>query len=120
MNIEHQPRRLILGIVCALMLGVVAFIVTRPLSPASTQIRIDPDGTTRLGPLPLRNTNIRDAAFTVVSRLNHGAAEVSVANSSNMSELVKTLNALQRAGVTSLRLRIEQSASSNQVSITNK
>src|SRR6188474_2437568 len=102
MNAGHRSRGargwLALGTVCALLLVLAAIIVMRSPSNTSTLIRIDSNGTTRLGPVPLRNTNLRDAAFTMVGRLTSSTVSVSVAQSAQMSELAKTATAMNRAG----------------------
>ena len=85
MNLEHHRRRtggwLALAIVCASLLVLAAFVIVRAHPSYSALIKIDSNGTTRLGPLPLRNTNIRDAAFTVLSHLN-SRSTVSVSGTS--------------------------------------
>ena len=111
MNAEHQPRGaggwLTLAIVGTLLLALAAFVVMRSRPTHSALIKIDSNGTTRLGPLPLRNTNLRDAAFTAVGRLRSSTVLVSVAESAQMSEVVKTLAAMNQAGLTSVTLRLE-------------
>jgi biopolymer transport protein ExbD len=122
MNVEDQPRGAggwrALTIVCALLLvaGTLIAIRLRPgKSPGSALIKIDSNGTTRLGPLPLQNTNLRDAAFTAVSYLNQGTVSVSAAESTKMGDFVKTLSAMQRAGITSITVRTERP-----VTVTNQ
>jgi L-arabinose isomerase len=65
--------------------------------------------------LPLRNTNLRDAAFTAVSHLNKGTVSVAASGSAKMSDFVKTMDAMQRAGITSFTFRTVSAAESTQV-----
>ena len=124
MNAEQKTRSnrpwLALAIVGALFLGLATFVVMRSRPTDSALISIDSNGTTRLGPVPLHNTNLRDSAFAAISRFNQGTVTVSVAESAKMSDLVKTIVALKQSGMKSLRLRMEQPPSTNRASITNR
>jgi len=103
----------------ALLLALGVFLTMRARSggsAGSALIRIDSNGTTRLGPVPLRNTNLRDAAFTAVSHLNKGTVTVAASGSARMSDFVKTVDAMQRAGITSLTFRADSAAESAKVS----
>ena len=111
MNVESRGSRgwLPLAAIFVLLLALAGFVLARlrPVRSARfTAITLDSNGTTRLGPLPLSNTNVRDAAFTIVNYLNNGTVAVSAAQSAKMSDLIKTVDAMQRAGVTSVSLRV--------------
>jgi biopolymer transport protein ExbD len=86
----------------------------------SALINIDSNGTTRLGPLPLRNTNLRDAAFTVVGHLKSSNVSVSAADSAMFSSVVETVAAMNRAGITSIALRVDPAPAADQSKFTNK
>lgn len=126
MSAEHQRSTggwwWALAIICAVLFVSVAFLTTRSRPTHSTLISIDSNGTTRLGPLPLRNTNLRDAAFTAVGHLNSSTVRVSVAESVKIADFSKTVLAMQRAGIspTSMIFHIEGSPTSNRVAVTNK
>src|SRR6476646_5152524 len=85
MNVERYRRGaggwLALAIVYMFFVMLATFRVMRLRQPHSVMIKVDSNGTTRLGPLSLSNTNLRDAAFTVVGHLNSGTVSVSAANS---------------------------------------
>ena len=110
MNVERHHRGtggwLALAIVCALLFVVAAFVFMRVRPSHSALIKIDSNGTIRLGPLPLRNTNLRDAAFTAVGRLNGGTVSVSAADSTKFSDLAATVTAMRQAGITSVTLHV--------------
>jgi hypothetical protein len=72
---------------------------------------LDPDGTMRLGTLPLRNTNIRNAALTVVGHLNHGTISFSATGAVTLSNIGGTFQAMHRAGITNVIIRSGKSAS---------
>jgi len=112
MNVEHQRRGtggwLALATVGALLLVLAAFGMMRLLPNHSAVINIDSNGTTRLGPLPLRSTNLRAAAFTAVGHLSSGTVSVSVSKSLPMSNFVETLRAMNGAGMTSITFRTSQ------------
>ena len=123
MNVEPQLRGsqgwLALTIICTLLLALGIYVMMRSQSgnsAGSALIKIDSNGTTRIGPVPLRNTNFRDAAFTAVSYLNQGTVSVSASGSAKMSDFVKTLDAMQRAGMTSLTFRATSAAGSAKIS----
>ena len=109
MTVEHHRggagRWLALSIVCALLLALLAFGVTRLRQSPAVVIKIDSNGTTRLGPLSLANTNVRDAAFSVVSQLSSGTVSVSAANSAKFQDVVATFDAMKQAGITSITLQ---------------
>ena len=92
---------------CALLLAFVVLELSRLRSRRSSLITLDVTGTTRLGPVPLANTNVRDAVFSAVSRLNNGAVSVCTAHSTPMSNLVETFRAMQQAGLTSVTIRVD-------------
>ena len=129
-NSAHQPLgagiRLALAFVCLALLVVGALVATRSRprdsagSAGSARMMIDSNGTTRLGPLPLSNTNLRDAAFIAVSYLNNGTVAVSVAESTKFSDLVRTMDAMKRVGITKVAVRAERSPSSAPTTVTNK
>ncbi len=110
MNIENHSRNaggwLVLVIVCALILMLATFVALRLRPTHSALINIDSNGTTRLGPLPLRNTNLRDVAFTTVGHLNKGTVSVSAANSAKFADVVATAAAMQQAGITSVTFHV--------------
>src|SRR5215472_4977399 len=89
----------------ALFAALVVFGIMR--SHGLGLIRLDAKGTTRLGPVPLANTNVRDAVFTVASHLNGGTVSVSVAQSTSISNLLETYRAMQRTGLTSVIVRVD-------------
>src|ERR1043166_8193388 len=101
MNVERYRRGaggwLALAIVCVSFVMLATFRVMRLRQPHSVMIKIDSNGTTRLGPLSLRNTNVRDAAFTVVGHLNSGTVSVSAANSAKFQDVVSTFDAMKQA-----------------------
>jgi biopolymer transport protein ExbD len=121
MSTEHQQRGaagwLWLGTVGVLLVASVAFVFLRSSPTGSSLIKIDSNGTTRFGPVPLNNTNIRDAAFRLVKQVNNGTVSVSVEKSTKMSDFVKTVDAMQRVGITSITLR---TSSNNPAAVTNK
>ena len=84
---------------------MVAFGVIRSRQFHAVVIKVDSNGTTRLGPLSLRNTNVRDAAFSVVSQLSSGTVAVSAADSAKFQDVVSTFDAMKQAGITSITLR---------------
>ncbi len=99
------------------------FLATRSRSSwsaRSTLLMIDTNGTTRLGPLPLRNTNLRDAAFVAVSHLNKGTVTVSAEETIKFSDLLKTMDAMKWAGITNVMMRTERSPSTKPATVTNK
>jgi len=96
------------------------FVVIRSPPIHVALIKIDSSGTPRLGPLPLGNTNLRDAAFTVVSHINAGGVSVSVSESGKVSDLVRTLDAMQRAGIKSVTIRTERAPPADPIVATNK
>jgi hypothetical protein len=100
-------------IVSALLLAFALFGLTRLRSCRSSLITLDATGTTRLGPVPLGNTNVRDAVFSTVSRLNNGAVSVNTADSTPMSNLVETFRAMQQAGLTSVTIRVDTPTASD-------
>jgi len=124
MNVDHQARGAghwpVPAIFCALLVLLTAFIAMRSRSTRSALLEIDSKGTTRLGPLPLRNTNLRDAVFTAVAHLNSGTVSVSVAESATMNDFNKTALAMRRAGMTSITVRWDGSPFSNRDTGTNK
>jgi hypothetical protein len=88
-----------------LLLAFMGFRMMRSRPSRSSVFRLDSNGTARLGPVPLANTNLRNAVFTVVSHLNSRTASVSVAQSTSFSNLVETYRAMQRSGITSVTVR---------------
>jgi biopolymer transport protein ExbD len=110
MNVEHHRRGiggwLGLAIVCALLLALAPFVALHLLPSHSALIKIDSDGTTRLGPLPLRNTNLRDATFTAVGHLNSGAVSLSAADSAKFGDVAATVAAMKQAGITSVTFHV--------------
>jgi hypothetical protein len=111
MNADNQGRgsggKWVAIVVSALLLSFVLFELTRLHPRRASLITLDATGTTRLGPVPLANTNVRNAVFSAVSGLNNGAVSVSTANSTPMSNLVETFRAMQQAGLTSVTIRID-------------
>jgi biopolymer transport protein ExbD len=109
-NSEHHRHStggwLALAVICALLRALGAFTVTRSRLSRASLIKIDSNGTTRLGPLPLANTNLRDAAFTAVGHLNSGTVSVSAASSAKLSDVAATVAAMKQAGVTSVTFRV--------------
>ena len=102
-------RKWVTLIVCALLIpGLVGLVVTRPHSRHAGLVKMDSKGATTLGPFPLLTTNVRDAAFSLISYLNRGTASVTAVGSLRTSNLVETVNAMQRAGITSITLRVEK------------
>jgi len=93
--------------VCALLAALAVFGIMRSGSRGLALIRLDAKGTTQLGPVPLANTNVRDAVFTVASHLNGGTVSVSVAQSTSISNLLETYRAMQRTGLTSVIVRVD-------------
>ena len=113
MNAEHHcspQRKWALAILCAALLAMVAFIVVRSHAHRSDLMTLDPDGTMRLGSVPLRNTNIRNAALTVVGHLNDGTISFSSTGPVTLSNFAGTLQAMHRAGVTSVVIRAGSSS----------
>jgi len=110
MSIEHDHRSIrgwfALAIVCGLLLALAVFFVTRSRSSRSALITIDSNGTTRFGPLPLRNTNLRSAAFTAVGYLNNGTASLSVAESAKIGDIAANFDAMRKAGITSVTFHV--------------
>ena len=88
-----------------LALGVGTFVVMRSHAHRSDLMTLDPDGTMLLGSVPLRNTNVRDAALTVVGHLNNGTVSFSSTGAVTLSNLAGTMQAMQRAGITSVVIR---------------
>ena len=108
MKVEHHWRGIggWLALVCSLLLVLAVFCVMRSRRTHFALINIESNGTTRLGPLPLRNTNLRDAAFTAVGRLNSGTVSVSAADSAKFRDLVTTVAAMRQAGITSVTFHV--------------
>lgn len=96
-----------------LIAGLATVLVKPRDSSEVVSIRIDSNGTTRIGPLPLHNTNLRDAAFSAVGHLNKGTVPLSVAKSARFSDVAKTVAAMRQSGITSFTLRVEQSLPTN-------
>lgn len=110
MNGEHHRGlkvRWAPALVCVVLLGLAlgAFIVVRSHSHRPGLMTLDPDGTMRLGPVPLRNTNVRDAALTVVGHLNNGTVSFSSTGAVTISNIAGTLQAMHRAGVSNIIIR---------------
>jgi hypothetical protein len=101
---SHKGRRA-LALVCVVLIAVGAFMVVRSHSHRSGLMTLDPDGTMRLGTVPLRNTNVRDAALTVVGHLNNGTISFSSTGTVTLSNFGGTFQALQRAGITNVIIR---------------
>src|SRR5262245_55695763 len=106
----EYPRRAsrvwwVIGIAGISLIVLASFSFLRARRNQSTLIHIDSNGTTRLGPLPLRNTNLRDAAFTAMGHLGSGTASVSAAKSAKFSDVAATVGAMRQAGITSVTIR---------------
>ena len=106
-NKSERPRggkrgKLALTMLCALLVVLATFWSIRSTQRNSGIISIDSNGTTRLGPLPLRDKKVRDAAFGVVGHLNSSTVSVSAASSAKFSDVVGTVAAMNRAGITSI------------------
>ena len=93
--------------VCALLLMLAALLAMRSRPTGSAVIKIDSNGTSRLGPVSLSNTNVRDVVFTAVAHLHGGTVSVSAAESARMSDFTKTALAMRQAGITSVTVRWE-------------
>lgn len=98
---------MVLVCVVLLALGLGAFTMVRSHSHRSDLMTLDPDGTMRLGAVPLRNTNLRNAALTVVGHLNNGKISLSSTGTITMSNIAGTMQAMQRAGITNVTIRLE-------------
>jgi hypothetical protein len=118
MNADHHRShkgRWVAALVCVVLLAAGGFMAVRLHSHRSGLMTLDPDGTMRFGSVPLRNTNLRDAALTVVSHLNNGTISLSATGSVTLSNIAGTLQEMHRAGATSIvihsgSLSIEQKA----------
>jgi hypothetical protein len=123
MKTEAQTGSLItwysLLIVFVLIAGLAAFIVIGRQSNRFVAIKIDSKGTTRIGPIPLQNTNLRHVAFTAIGQLNNGVPLISVAKPVQHLELVQTILAMRQAGITSVLVHVEQSLPSSGSPIQN-
>lgn len=97
-------------IACLLLLVFGVPIIIRSRSIRLTVIKLDSDGDTRFGPVTVRSTNLRNAAFSVVSHFSGSTVTVGVANSTRISNLVESFGAMQQAGMTSVTFRTEQPA----------
>ena len=110
MNADHHRShkgRWFVALVCAMLLAAAlgAYMVVRSHSHRSDLMTLDPDGTMRLGTVPLRDTNIRNAALTVVGHLNNGTISFSATGSVTITNIVGTMQAMQRAGITNVIIR---------------
>ena len=115
MNGEHDRGRggkwvLALVGVVLLALAVGAFMMARSRSHRSDLMTLDADGTMRLGSVPLRNTNVRDAALTVISHLNNGTISFSSTGAVALSNIAGTMQEMRRAGVSNLVIRSGKAA----------
>lgn len=91
--------------VCVVLLGLGAFILVRSHSHRSDLITLDRDGTMRLGTLPLRDTNIRNAALTVVGHLNDGKILLSATGAVTLTNISGMLQTMRRAGISNVIIR---------------
>jgi len=91
----------------ALFAALLVFGIMLSRSHGLRLIRLDAKGTTRLGPVPLANTNVRDAVFTIANHLNNGTVSVSVAQSTPFSNVLETYRAMQRSGLTSVTVHVD-------------
>lgn len=108
MNAEHHRGaglRWALAVVCVVLLALGAFTVARLHSHRSDLMTLDPDGTMRLGSVPLHNTNLRNAALTVVGRLNNGTVSFSSTGAVTLTNFAGTMQAMHRAGITNVIIR---------------
>ncbi|HLX69772.1 MAG TPA: hypothetical protein VKV04_09120, partial [Verrucomicrobiae bacterium] len=71
----------------------------------SNLMTLDPDGTMRLGSVPLRNTNVRDAALMVVGHMNDGTISFSATGAVTLSNIAGTMQEMRRAGVSNIVIR---------------
>lgn len=115
MDEEHHRGRggkLALAIVCVVLLALASgtFMAVRSHSHRSDLMSIDGDGTMRMGSVPLRNTNVRDAALTVVSHLNNGTVSFSATGTVTLSNIAGTMQEMRRAGVSNLVIRSGKAA----------
>jgi biopolymer transport protein ExbD len=102
----HKGKRA-LALVCAALLAVAlgALMAVHSHSHRSDLMTLDRDGTMRLGTVPLRNTNVRDAALTVVGHLNNGTVSFSATGAVTLSNIAGTMQAMRRAGITNVTIR---------------
>ncbi len=108
MNAEHHRGRggkWALAVVCVVVLAVGAFFVVSSHSHRSNLMTLDPDGTMRLGAVPLRNTNVRDAALMVVGHMNDGTISFSATGAVTLSNIAGTMQEMRRAGVSNIVIR---------------
>jgi biopolymer transport protein ExbD len=115
MNGEHHRGRVGkwgLAFLCAVLpaMALSAFVLMRSHSHRSDLMTLDSDGTMRLGSVPLRNTNVRDAALTVVSHLNNGTVSFSATGAVTLSNIAGTMQEMRRAGVSNLVIRSGKAA----------
>lgn len=96
--------------VVLLALAAGAFMMARSHAHRSDLMSIDGDGTMRLGSVPLRNTNVRDAALTVVSHLNNGTVSFSATGTVTLSNIAGTMQEMRRAGISNLVIRSGKAA----------
>jgi hypothetical protein len=108
MKVEYHRShkgRWALALVCVVLLALGAFMAVRWHGRRPELMTLDPDGTMRIGTVPLRNTNLRNAAFKVVSHLDNGTVTFSSTGAVTLSNFVGTFQAMQRAGITSVVIR---------------
>ena len=111
MNEEQHPGhpgrggKWAVALLCVGLVAMGAFFLMRSRLHRSDLMTMDPDGTMRLGSVPLSNTNVRDAALTVVGRLNNGTVSFSATGAVTLSNIAGTFQAMQRAGITSVVIR---------------
>jgi biopolymer transport protein ExbD len=100
---------------CAVLLALVGLALAHSHSKQSDIITLDSNGTMRLGTVPLRNTNLRNAALTVVSRLNDGKISFTATGAVTMTNFAEMLGAMHRAGISNVVIRSGSARSDERV-----
>ena len=99
------------SVACLVLLSAVVMLSRTGRLPRRATVTIDTKGTARLGGVfPLQNKTVRDVALTAAGYLNGGTASIVAAESTSFSNLVETIGAMHKAGITSVTLRTESSA----------
>ena len=82
--------------------AIVALILSKPTAPRRITLRVDTNGVTRLGGVPLLSTNIRDGTFAAMGALGLKAS-LTVPPLTNgdprVSNVLETLQSMSKAGL---------------------
>jgi hypothetical protein len=109
----HEPKRWPIWITISAVVVTLFFfgsaLLYHRLTTHST-IVIETNGTARVGIIPLKNKRIRDMTLKGLAHVQSSTASLAVARSAHITDVVDMLNAMNRAGITSVVLKTESNS----------